>query len=285
MGTHIGKLGLLSVAATVHLVVLLVFLILLWLGFHSVAFALAFPLLLLSLVLTTRVLSVLWVAVAGLATALCVALVTALVAPDESLLGLIFGLTSIALGLGLSAVSRRDGDSAGKPSRGPSVRSEDEKYFGEVTHDILHIVDREGGTLFRSASSYTTLGHESKRMLQLAEYVHPDDLDKAKAELRRVFASGRSDHFSLRFVSDARLSIPVEVNAVRLNERLSMVCALDRTDVLQLERRLMEAEARYRILIEQAIDTLDSGIILIDQRQEVLWANATVGRFFGIDRD
>ncbi|MCK5247106.1 PAS domain-containing protein, partial [Candidatus Bipolaricaulota bacterium] len=44
-------------------------------------------------------------------------------------------------------------------------------------------------------------------------------------------------------------------------------------------------EAPHRRLIEDSIDTLDSGIILTDRKREVIWANATIGKFFGIDRD
>lgn len=44
-------------------------------------------------------------------------------------------------------------------------------------------------------------------------------------------------------------------------------------------------QARYRCVIEAGLDTLDLGLILVDAKGEVLWANLAVSRFFGLDRD
>ncbi|MCK5586028.1 PAS domain-containing protein, partial [Candidatus Bipolaricaulota bacterium] len=71
----------------------------------------------------------------------------------------------------------------------------------------------------------------------------------------------------------------------RVNERLAIMEARDRSTEAELERQIMETEAPHRRLIEDSIDTLDSGIIMTDRKREVIWANATIGKFFGIDRD
>ena len=160
----------------------------------------------------------------------------------------------------------------------------DEEIFDPALN-ILHFIDREGTVLQRNEASRSALGHTTKRSLQLGEYVHPDDVDRMKTELIRLFERGEIRGVKVRFVSQNRRAFPIDLRGTKITERLAILEACEKSKEAELERRLMETEARYRILIEKAIDTLDSGIIITDQRGEVLWANATVGRFFGIDRD
>ena len=155
----------------------------------------------------------------------------------------------------------------------------------EPALNIYHFIDREGTVLRRNEASRTAIGHLARRSLQLSEYVHPEDTDRMKAELIRLFEREEIRGVKLRFISEERKAFPVELRGTRITDRLAVLEARDRSREDELERRMMETEARYRILIEKAIDTLDSGIIITDQRQEVVWANATTGQFFGIDRD
>jgi len=151
--------------------------------------------------------------------------------------------------------------------------------------NILHFIDREGKALQRNEVSRSTIGYATKRETQLGEYVHPDDVDVMKTELIRLFERGEIRGIKVRFVSEGRKAFPVELRATKISERLAVLEASIKSREAELERRLMETEARYRILIEKAIDAIDSAIIITDQHDKVLWANATVGRFFGIDRD
>ncbi|MFC2079074.1 ATP-binding protein [Candidatus Bipolaricaulota bacterium] len=160
----------------------------------------------------------------------------------------------------------------------------DEEVF-EPALNILHFVDREGTVVRRNEASRTTIGHPTRRSLQLAEYVHPSETTKVKTELIRLFDRGEIRSIETRFVSEDRKSFPVEIRGSRINERLAIIEARDRSAEAELQRQIMETEAPHRRLIEDSIDTLDSGIILTDRKREVIWANATIGRFFGIDRD
>jgi len=160
----------------------------------------------------------------------------------------------------------------------------DEEVFDPALN-ILHFIDRDGNVLQRNEASRTALGYLTKRAVQLGEYVHPDDVDAMKTELIRLFERGEIRGVKVRFISQDRKALPIELRGTKISERLAILEASDKSKEAGLERRLMETEARYRILIEKAIDTLDSGIVITDQRGEVLWANATIGRFFGIDRD
>jgi PAS domain S-box-containing protein len=166
-----------------------------------------------------------------------------------------------------------------------ALKERHDKETFEPALNVFHFIDREGTVLRRNEASRAAIGYRTKRTLQLSEYVHPEDVDRLKAELIRLFEREEIRGVKLRFISEERKAFPVELRGTRVTERLAILEARDRSREDELERRMMETEARYRILIEKAMDSLDSGIIISDQRQEVLWANATVGRFFGIDRD
>jgi len=58
----------------------------------------------------------------------------------------------------------------------------------------------------------------------------------------------------------------VEVRLRRLKPDQIWIELHDLSDRAELERKLWEAEARYRYLIEDAIDTLDTGIVLLGSR-------------------
>jgi len=161
---------------------------------------------------------------------------------------------------------------------------QDEEIF-EPAFNILHFVDREGTVKRRNEASRSAIGHATRQTLPLIEYVHPAEINKVKAELIRLFDRGEIRGIETRFVAEDRTAFPVEIRGTRLDDRTAVIEARNRSREAELERQLMETEARYRRLIEEAVDTLDSGIIITDRKREVIWANATIGRFFGIDRD
>lgn len=160
----------------------------------------------------------------------------------------------------------------------------DEEIF-EPALNVFHFVDREGTVVRRNEASRTAVGYPTRRSLQLSEYVHPSETTKMKAELIRLFDRGEIRSIETRFVSEDRKSFPVEIRGTRISERLAIIEARDRSKEAELQRQIMETEAPHRRLIEDSIDTLDSGIILTDRKREVIWANATIGKFFGIDRE
>ena len=191
----------------------------------------------------------------------------------------------VALGVALGALNQRKQSRAARWRRASALKERHDRETFEPALNIYHFIDREGTVLRRNEASRTAIGHLTRRSLQLSEYVHPEDTDRMKAELIRLFEREEIRGVKLRFMSEERKAFPVELRGTRITDRLAVLEARDRSREDELERRMMETEARYRILIEKAIDTLDSGIIITDARQEVVWANATIGQFFGIDRD
>jgi PAS domain S-box-containing protein len=191
----------------------------------------------------------------------------------------------LALGAFLGWLNQRKQNRQSRWRHAKALKERHDKETFEPALNIFHFIDREGSVLRRNEASRSAIGHRTKRTLQISEYIHPEDVDRMKAELIRLFEREEIRGVKIRFISEERKAFPVELRGTRIGERLAVLEARDRSREDELERRMMETEARYRILIEKAMDSLDSGIIITDQRQEVLWANATVGRFFGIDRD
>ncbi len=150
---------------------------------------------------------------------------------------------------------------------------------------MMHFVDKDGNVLRRNESSRSVLGHATKKSLKLADYVHPDDVAGMRVDLSRLFERGQVRDVRVRFISQDKKLIPVELRGVRASHRIGVLEARDRRQETELERRLNETEARYRFLIEDAVDTLDSGIIITDRQRHVVWANEAISRFFSMDRD
>lgn len=203
---------------------------------------------------------------------------------DPLLLGALATM-GLALGGGIGFINqqvetRRD--------RWRRARSLEDRYNDEIFENslnIVHFIDKDGTVLKRNEASRSMLAHPTQRSLQLSEYVHPNEIDRIKGELLRLFERGEVHDVQLRFVSQERTAIPVELKGRRVTERVAVMEARDLRQQVELERRLMETEARYRYLIEDAIDTLDSGIIITDSKRQVVWANETIGQLFGVDRD
>jgi len=198
---------------------------------------------------------------------------------------LAFLAMSIVIGGGIGLLNQRREERKERWRRSKTLDDRFDDQIFEGALNIIHFIDKDGTILKRNEASRTVIAYPTKRTLRLSEYVHPDDIDQMKAELLRLFERGEVRDVKLRFISQDRNIIPVELRATRVNERVGVMDASDLRRQVELERQLMETEARYRYLIEEAVDTLDSGIIISDKKQQVVWANKTVGEFFGIDRD
>ena len=201
--------------------------------------------------------------------------------------GLLFAFLamSLVIGVGIGTINQHREEKKERWRRAKTLDDRFDDQIFEGALNIIHFIDKDGTALKRNESSRSVLAYPTKRTLQLSEYVHPDDIDQMKAELLRLFERGEVRDIKLRFISQDKKIIPVELRATRVNERVGVMHARDLRRQVALERQLMETEARYRYLIEEAVDTLDSGIIISDKKQQVVWANKTIGEFFGIDRD
>jgi PAS domain S-box-containing protein len=156
-----------------------------------------------------------------------------------------------------------------------------EKYktFVENSRDIVVHLDEDGTVMYHSPSVQRILGHsQDERIGENAfEYVHPDDrervvelfttvtvdeeVDSAEAEFRAEHADGGYVWFEGRG-HDQR---DTEVGGFVVNAR-------DITERKKRERRLVEAESRYRALVD---DFPEGAVFLFDEELRYTIAGGT----------
>lgn len=202
------------------------------------------------------------------------------------LLPLGFMVLSLSLGISIGWFNQRRARKREKWQRAKNLRELSDEDIFENSINMIHFVDKNGNILRRNEKSHALLGYAKKRELSITEYVHPDDTDNVKSALTRVFERGMVENIKARFISAKKVVIPVEFAATRAKGRMAAIMEIsDRRKMEELERRLAETEAKYRYLIEDGIDTLDSSIIIIDKKREVVWANEMIETFFGVNRE
>lgn len=163
------------------------------------------------------------------------------------------------------------------------TRSAENQIFRRSLN-FAHILDAEGQVLESNDRAIEVFGTPRR----VWEFLHPDDQVRFREELARAALRGEAGPSKLRTISQRKEVIPVELKIVRLEQTCHAPLFLEMRDLsalAELENKVREAQARYRYLIEDAIDTLDTGILLLDKDQRVIWANCTLEKFFDLDRD
>jgi PAS domain S-box-containing protein len=157
--------------------------------------------------------------------------------------------------------------------------------FMKRSLNFVQIIDKEGNIFQTNDRALEILGQPNR----IWEFFHPDDQARVRDELSEAVIRGEAGPLKLRILSTKHQTIPVELKIVRLElHRREQRLALEMRDVsaiAELENKVREAQARYRYLIEDAIDTLDTGVLLLDREGKVIWANKTLEHFFNLDRD
>lgn len=197
--------------------------------------------------------------------------------PDSKILPLA-GLCYLAVGGGLEIWRRLK-----HPPMTKKRRPHEHQLF-QRSLNFAHIIDAEGHVWESNDRAAEVFGAPRR----VWEFIHPDDQVRFREELNRAALRGEAGPTKLRTISQRKEVIPVEMKIVRLEQTSQARLALemrDLTALAELENKVREAQARYRYLIEDAIDTLDTGILLLDKETRVIWANRTLERFFDVDRD
>jgi PAS domain S-box-containing protein len=197
--------------------------------------------------------------------------------PDRQLLPLA-GLCYLAVGGGVELWHRLKNPPATKRKK------PQEHQMFKRSLNLTHIIDADGH-VWESNDRATEVFGSPRRVW---EFIHPDDQVRFREELNRAALRGEAGPTKLRALSQRKEVIPVELKIVRLDQTRPARLALEMKDLsalAELENKVREAQARYRYLIEDAIDTLDTGILLLDKDQRVIWANCTLEKFFDLDRD
>lgn len=158
--------------------------------------------------------------------------------------------------------------------------SDDEKQDAwEHALDIQLKLDPRGQVVDSNLRARNVLGTVNN----LFDFVHPEEKELAKEHLEYAFARDEA-RWTLRVVDLNQQSLPVEAQLIRDGDLL-MLELHDLSELYKIERRLSEAEARYRVVIEDAIASLDTGIVVLDRNQEVIYANDALGHILGVNHE
>jgi len=234
-----------------------------------------------------------YIAVLGLSYVILAIAILVLQISSLTLIGVL-----VATPLSITAVlylSERFSLKSSRELKGWGAQKYATKLFNNSSN-ILYLVNREGNILRANKASREVLGHDNVDNLHLAEIVHPEDLDLVKKQLKNIFQNTGRRGEGARSGIDVRLveqpapgnsspnTIPTTMRGSKVTEQAGVLEFINNKKINRLMKKLRESGARYRYLIEDAIDTLDSAVMLIDKRGEVVWVNKTMEDFFKLNR-
>jgi signal transduction histidine kinase len=189
----------------------------------------------------------------------------------------VFGASAALVGGGIGVFNRSE--------RKQKPRSDVQKYYPQDifqrAQNPMVIIDPSGRVLERNDRAVEMLGS----VKHFSEIIHFEDLDRARSELERALRMGEAIGTDLRAVTWDKDAFQAEIKMRHIDDDQIWIELNDLSGQKVLEKKLWETEARYRYLIEDAIDTLDTGIVLLNQDHRVIWANETLGTLFKLDRD
>jgi PAS domain S-box-containing protein len=115
------------------------------------------------------------------------------ISPIRSLAGEIVGVSKIA----------RDTTETIRTQRALSQEIEERRRVFETSQDLILVTDTKGNFVQVSPSSMTILGYRPEEMIghSAIEFIHPDDLDSTRAEMRAARRGRQMRNFETRYVS------------------------------------------------------------------------------------
>ncbi|MEX0954243.1 MAG: EAL domain-containing protein [Rhizobiaceae bacterium] len=97
-----------------------------------------------------------------------------------------------------------------------SLESEERRRLFETSIDLILITDKRGNFVRVSPSSYATLGYHPDEMTGHSggEFIHPDDLDNTRAEMRRARYGKHIRNFDCRYIHKDGHAVPITWSGV-----------------------------------------------------------------------
>jgi PAS domain S-box-containing protein len=155
--------------------------------------------------------------------------------------------------------------------------TEERRHLFETSLDLILITDRRGNFVQVSPSSATILGYKPEEMIgrSAAPFLHPDDLESTRAEMRLARRGRDLRNFETRYRRK-------DGNTATL--AWSGVWSEARQQYFFIGRDMTEtklAEEKFRLAVEAS----PSGIIMTDASGTIVLVNAETERMFGYLRE
>ncbi len=168
----------------------------------------------------------------------------------------------------------------------------------EEANDVLYNASLEGELLYVSPNWTAVLGHPVSEVVGLpfTHFVHPDDVDRCWAFLKRVFASesreGSVDYRIQHLDGTWRWHSSNAALATNADgEPMCVGIAHDITDSKDAEQRLQRSnqelqsllseQSRARHMLQTLVDAAPNAIVMVDDDGRIQVVNRYVGDYFG----
>ncbi|HEV2189223.1 MAG TPA: PAS domain S-box protein [Stellaceae bacterium] len=133
-----------------------------------------------------------------------------------------------------------------------AARAINQRIF-DTSLDLILVADRQGNFIRVSPSSMSIIGHAPEQMVGRngIEFVHPDDLENTREEMRQARRSGTTRNFECRYIHRDGHPVALWWIGVWSNpEEQFFFIGRDVTERQESERRLRQSEARLALAAE-----------------------------------
>lgn len=154
---------------------------------------------------------------------------------------------------------------------------EERRRIFETSLDLILVVDRQGTFIQVSPSSATILGYQPEEMIGhvAAEFIHPDDLESTRNEMRAARRGQHLRNFETRYVhKDGRVVSLSWTGVWSKPERQHFF----------IGRNVTEEKVAQR-MFRLAVDSCPSGMVMIDAAGKIVLVNDQIEQLFGYGRE
>ncbi len=161
---------------------------------------------------------------------------------------------------------------------------EERRRIFETSQDLILVSDSKGLLVQVSPSATTILGYRPNEMIghNATEFIHDDDLDSTRAELRAARRGQRSRSFDARYVhKDGRIVTLSWMGAWSEPVGRHFFVGRDMTESRLAQETLRESEQLARGIIDTALDAF----VQIDENGSIRNWNSQAEKIFGWSHD
>lgn len=161
---------------------------------------------------------------------------------------------------------------------------EERRRIFDTSPDLILITDRHGKFIRVSPSAAAILGYQPDEMIahSAADFIHPDDLESTREELRLARRGRHVRNFETRYAHKGGHFVTLVWNGVWSEDaQQHFFIGRDMTESKLAEEAIIDSERMARGIIDTALD----GFIQMDERGQIIDWNPQAEAIFGWSRD
>lgn len=181
------------------------------------------------------------------------------------------------------SMTARDITKAKRTEQALSQQIEERRRIFETSQDLILVTDPRGVLVQVSPSAETILGYLPQEMIDhsAVSFIHPDDLDNTREEMRAARRGQHTRNFYSRYVhKDGRIVTLAWMGAWSEPVRRHFFIGRDMTQSWLAQQALRESEQLARGIVDTALDAF----VQMDQNGMVSDWNAQAEKIFGWSR-